>query len=272
MSNRIKQSIKLKRPKAGKLVGFIGAFIVLAIGVYCSITLCSCESGTSVSADIEDLSNLAQAVLNDDGNTESKNTNADNIKNNSGSVDDSNSINSNSNSVKSNSDIVNNSNSINNNFNTTEEVNAQKITVFVCGAVNSPGVYEFESDSRVVDAIEMAGGFTSDACVDYLNQAEKLTDSVRIYVPTSEEVKNGTVLYPEISSGSSVSGSNQNTVNINTADKNLLMTLPGIGEAKAGSIIKYRDSKGAFSSIEEIKNVEGIKDGIFEQLKDLISV
>lgn len=133
------------------------------------------------------------------------------------------------------------------------------IFVYVCGAVNCEGVYELPSGSRVYQAIEVAGGFREDADKSNVNQAEVLEDEERIYVPIVGE---------EISSVSEEDGK----VNINKASKEELMTLPGVGESRAESIIQYREDVGAFQNIEDIMQVSGIKEGLFEKIKDLITV
>ncbi len=141
------------------------------------------------------------------------------------------------------------------------------IFVYVCGEVNSPGVYELEEGSRVYEAIEAAGGALEGADLDSVNQAALLTDGQQIKIYSKEEISNGTSVNNE---GSTAASSGK--VNINTADKTMLMTLPGIGESRAGDIIKYRDEHGLFSSIEDIKNISGIKDKMFEKIKDYIEI
>ena len=143
--------------------------------------------------------------------------------------------------------------------------------VYVCGEVNTPGVYTLPEGSRVCDVFVLAGGFTENAAVDYWNQARVLKDGEMIYVPTIEEAKERD---QDISSQdvSFKDNSAKNKININTASKAQLMTIPGIGEAKANAIIAYRESNGAFSSVEEIKKVEGIKDGVYTKMKDYIVI
>lgn len=143
--------------------------------------------------------------------------------------------------------------------------------VYVCGAVNAPGVYELDSEARVYDAIISAGGMREDAAGEVLNQARMVTDGERIYVPTKEELEQGIVdgVAPE------VTGTDSNTegkININTAAKEDLKTLPGIGDAKADSIISYRESNGGFQKIEDLMQVEGIKEGVFNKIKDKIII
>lgn len=138
------------------------------------------------------------------------------------------------------------------------------VKVYVCGSVNVPDVYELPAGSRIKDAVEMAGGFTVDAVGEVLNLAGYIEDGQRIYVPCAGDLESGGGLQEE----SSVSG----RVNINKAGMDELMTLPGIGEAKAKSIIKYRETHGDFKSVEALKNVGGIKEGVYASLCDLITV
>lgn len=146
-----------------------------------------------------------------------------------------------------------------------------KICVDLGGAVANPGVYFLEEGSRLYQAVEMAGGFTEEAEVSVLNQAEVLTDGQHIWVPTQEEVEN----QPELAEAQGeVSGSkgSDGKVNINTADVQELMTLNGIGEARAQAIIAYREEQGSFSSPEQIMEVSGIGEGIYSRIEDQIAV
>ncbi|MBQ2901362.1 MAG: helix-hairpin-helix domain-containing protein [Agathobacter sp.] len=153
----------------------------------------------------------------------------------------------------------------------TEVDGAKKanIYVYVCGQIQKPGVYTLPEGSRVCDVFVLAGGFTECAATDYWNQARLLNDGEMIYVPAIEEAKDR---YFERDATSREDTNDSNKVNINTASKEELMTLPGIGEAKALAIISYRQENGAFSSIEELKQVEGIKDGVFSKMKDDIEI
>lgn len=146
------------------------------------------------------------------------------------------------------------------------------ISVYVCGAVQEEGVYELEEGSRIFEAIELAGGSTEEAMESYLNLAEVMTDGQKIYVPTILEVEQGLVV--ESSSGSIGTSGNSDTgkVNINTATMEELMTLSGIGESKAEAIITYRETVGFFMETEEIQNITGIKEGVYEAIKDDITV
>jgi competence protein ComEA len=142
------------------------------------------------------------------------------------------------------------------------------ICIYVCGQVNAPGVYVLEAGSRVCDAFVAAKGLTPEAAKDYWNQARVLRDGEMIYVPSIEEAKDRE---PESGIGQNTS-SNNGKININTATKEELMTLPGIGESRALSIIAYRKEHGGFSSPEEIMEVSGIKEGMYEKMKEYIIV
>ena len=140
----------------------------------------------------------------------------------------------------------------------SEDSNQESIFVYVCGAVVSEGVYELPDGSRVYEAIEAAGGFREDAATTAMNQAQVLEDEQRIYVPTLEELR-------------VQSTSEGRKVNLNTATKEELMTLPGVGESKADSILRYRQEK-QFRRIEDIMEIAGIKEGLFEKIKEHITV
>lgn len=160
----------------------------------------------------------------------------------------------------------------------------EKLYVHVCGHVNQPGVYELQQDSRVFEAIEAAGGMTATAAFSYLNQAEILEDGQQLYVPSQEEVDSGKIVNTAGSADSrsnqvtgvqnveNVSGQDDGKINLNTATKEELMTLNGIGDVRAQAILKYREEHGEFRSIEELMEVEGIKKGTFQKLKDQIKI
>lgn len=146
--------------------------------------------------------------------------------------------------------------------------NSNILYVHICGAVNKPDVYKVKDGTRIVDAIQLAGGLTDNAAGDYINQASLVTDGQQLYIPTKAEVK-------EKSPEEYTPGSKTKTpgkVNINTANMDELMSLTGIGESKAKSIIAYRQDNGGFKSIDEIKNIDGIKDSVFNKISDLITV
>ncbi len=159
-----------------------------------------------------------------------------------------------------------------------------KIYVHVCGAIVNPGVYTCEADSRLFEVVELAGGFAQDADETYLNLVDKVTDGQKIYVPSIDEIpqdnSTGTVsgdnvsgqIQRNTSSGNSISNGNSGLININTATKEQLMTLPGIGESKAADIIDYRNSIGSFNKPEDIKNISGIKEAAYAKIKDMICI
>lgn len=155
--------------------------------------------------------------------------------------------------------------------------------VHVCGAVNAPGVYLLERTKRICDAVEAAGGFCQDAQTDYLNLAEPLTDGMKIVILTQAEVRRlldeGIPTAATMQSGNSIQTTaagdplaDSGLVNLNTANRELLCTLPGVGETRADRIIAYREQNGSFQKIEDIMQVEGIKDGLYQKIRELITV
>ena len=142
---------------------------------------------------------------------------------------------------------------------TPADTNSKNIFVYVCGAVNAEGVYELPEGSRVFEAIEAAGGFRTDAAVTEVNQAEVLEDEMHLYVPTITEIM-------EHQSGQ------DGKININKATKEELMTLPGVGASRAESILQYRKEQGPFKNVEDIMLISGIKEGLYEKIKDLIKI
>ncbi|WP_339262472.1 helix-hairpin-helix domain-containing protein [Solibacillus sp. FSL W7-1472] len=154
------------------------------------------------------------------------------------------------------------------------ETESKPIVVDVKGAVIYPGVYTLSEEQRIVDAVEAAGGYTDDANPVLINHAQKLHDEMVIYIPKigeePEELMEQIIqASPATGSGS---GSSNGKININKASEGELTQLPGIGPAKAAAIIQHRSEQGNFQIIEDLKNVMGIGDKTFEQLKDLIDV
>jgi competence protein ComEA len=141
------------------------------------------------------------------------------------------------------------------------------ILVYICGAVKSPGVYELAGGSRICDAVEAAGGLTDEASREYWNLAELLSDGEMLYFPTVEEAEERQESGAE-STGASV---DDGRININTADADQLMQIPGVGESRAEAILSYRRENGSFSCIEDIMKVSGIKNALFEKMKDYIT-
>lgn len=166
--------------------------------------------------------------------------------------------------------------------------------VHVCGAVEAPGVYELSAGSRVYEAVQAAGGFTADADQNYVNQAQMLADGVKLVIPTREEAaaaENGEETDPDAAaqekSGAALQigivgaeepsgGENADRadakININTASVKELCSIPGVGETRAAAIVSYRESHGGFAKPEDIMKVSGIKEGMYEKIKDSISV
>jgi len=138
-----------------------------------------------------------------------------------------------------------------------------ELAVYVTGAVENPGVYYLPEESRVQDALEAAGGPTGNADLDRVNLAERVHDEDQIYFPEIGE---------ENVPSTRMGGLEEELININTAGLAELEGLPGIGPALAQSIIDYREAHGTFGAVEEIMEVEGIGQGIFEDIRDLITV
>lgn len=139
------------------------------------------------------------------------------------------------------------------------------IMVHISGQVHNPGLVELTFGSRVIDAVNLAGGLKKDADLDKINLAKKLADEEKIYIPKIGE--------EEIPIGDFIDGQNYNTnskININTCSKEELMSLPGIGEVLAGRILEYRE-QNPFETIDDIKNVSGIGEKKFESIKELIT-
>ena len=142
------------------------------------------------------------------------------------------------------------------------------IWVYVCGAVKVPGVYELPADGRVYQALEAAGGVLDGAELRNLNQAALLADGEQITVYTVDEVEGAGGMPVPGTEAQAAAGK----INLNTAGKDELMKLSGIGEARAQSIIAYRETHGPFTAIEEVMNIEGIKEKAFSKIKDEIEV
>ena len=138
-----------------------------------------------------------------------------------------------------------------------------KIYVHICGEVNNPGVYELAEGSRIFEAVEAAGGFTEEAAQASLNLAQVISDEEQIVILTQAEAEEKARQERDQAAG---------IVNLNTASKEQLMSLPGIGESRAEDIIRYRKESGGFQNIEEIMSVPGIKESAYLKIKDSITV
>lgn len=148
------------------------------------------------------------------------------------------------------------------------ERGAGTIYVHVCGAVAAPGVYEMEAGSRVYEAVQAAGGFAENAEESYVNQAQELSDGVKLVIPTVEEAGQQASLAQEYGQAYTQDG----RVNINAASVEELCEIPGIGATRAAAIVSYREEHGGFEDLEDIMKVSGIKEGTFEKIKGSISV
>ena len=170
--------------------------------------------------------------------------------------------------------------------------NKESIYVYVCGSVKNPDVYKLCKNARVCDAIKAAGGSTGEAAIEYINLASGIYDGQKLYVPSISEIEAAIEEGKEISKAevkvdtslieNTVGESNNEKIvkgecdsrliNINNASLQELTSIPGIGESKANKIIKYRDENGGFSSIEDIMLISGIKEGMYNKIKDYICV
>ena len=175
------------------------------------------------------------------------------------------------------------------------------VYVDIKGAVNNPNVYKLEENSRVIDVINLSGGLREDADTSTINLSKKIKDEMFIIIYTKEEInkykeKNTSTskINEELNKNIVIIDENNDAkldvktttekktnskeeskdvkVNINTASKEELLTVTGIGESKANAIIKYRQDNGEFKTIEDIKNVTGIGDSLFEKIKEYITV
>ena len=170
------------------------------------------------------------------------------------------------------------------NLNDKKSDRQSQVVVYICGAVKHPGVYKFTAGSRVNDAVNAASGFKKGAARTAINQARVLEDGEQITIPTLKQVKRKQL--SKITDGDNFQDKttdNENTdsseresqdtlININTASAGELTSLSGLGQNRADAIIEYRQSNGKFQSIEDIMKIPGIKQGIFNKIKNKISV
>ena len=169
---------------------------------------------------------------------------------------------------KNNTEKISMSNFIENE--TEDEKGNTKRKVYITGEVKNQGVIELEEGDRIADAIEKAGGQTEQASLKNVNLAYQLEDGQKIYIPNVND--NETEIIDDGASGVVDDTTNQTVVNINKADETELQSLNGIGESLATSIVQYRKENGKFETIEDLKNVPGLGDSKFENIKEYIKV
>lgn len=170
------------------------------------------------------------------------------------------------------------------------ETDKSMMVVHICGAVKNPGVYEVADGTRLNDIVMAAGGLTKKAAAEFVNLAQTIVDGQQYYIPSQSDVEGmdrldttdsfnadalnpdtmaaGVCIQNQTDSGSRTSGK----ININTATREELMTLPGVGESKADAVIAYRETVSQFETVEDIKKVNGIKDGLFQKISAQITV
>lgn len=145
----------------------------------------------------------------------------------------------------------------------TRENAPATVYVHICGEVISPGVYQVSAESRIYDVLLLAGGFTEDAAQEAVNLAEMVTDGMQVIIPSKEEWQE---------EKDALEKQRMGMVNLNTASLEELCTLPGVGESRAQDIIAYRVSHGGFETIEEIMQVSGIKEGLYQKIQSKIYI
>ena len=152
-----------------------------------------------------------------------------------------------------------------------EEVIEEKIAIHMTGCVKNPGIIELKEGERIDDAIQLAGGLTEEADLTNVNLAYKVEDGQKIYIPSIHDIEEKEIIQEN---QEEIFGKENETgkVNINTAKQTELETLPGIGPTIALRIIEYRKENGEFTDIEELKEVEGIGEAKWEQIKDFVEI
>ncbi|MGO1367994.1 MAG: helix-hairpin-helix domain-containing protein [Senegalia sp. (in: firmicutes)] len=152
------------------------------------------------------------------------------------------------------------------------QVDLADIVIHISGAVNNPGIFTLEAESRVNDAVEIAGGLTQEADINKVNLAKKIVDEEKIHIykiGEEEIINNESDQNTQTHEGNPADDSSK--ININTADNASLESLPGIGKVKANNIIEYR-AKTKFIKIEDIMNVDGIGEKTFENIKNKLTI
>lgn len=175
-------------------------------------------------------------------------------------------------------DFNNEQNIIDQNVEENTKIEKNEIVIDISGEVVNPGVIKLEEGSRIIDAIQMAGGVTNNANLSKVNLAYLLEDAQKIYIPNKNEeiseyvTKENADSVISSSNKDKVSNNEKLMVNINTANESELEKLPGIGPSIAIKIVNYRKENGKFSTIEDIKNVSGIGNSKYNNIKEFIYV
>lgn len=155
--------------------------------------------------------------------------------------------------------------------NKKEKIVPKQVTVYITGAVKKPGVYSFSEGARLIEGVRRAEP-AADAALEYVNMAEPMTDSQHINVPHKGEIEEGGP--PGTGSGVGLTGTigRPNKININTATKEILDQLPGVGPSTAEKIVEYRQSHGKFKSISDLVNVSGIGEKTLAKFKEKVTI
>ncbi|MDD7718064.1 MAG: helix-hairpin-helix domain-containing protein [Eubacteriaceae bacterium] len=146
-------------------------------------------------------------------------------------------------------------------------VSSKPIYIDISGEVKNPGVYQVADGTRLFEVVEKAGGLTSNASVESINQAEIVSDGQKIIVPDKNELSTGS-----FDEKGSTGLMDNGLVNINIADSDGLQEIPGVGPSTAEKILAYRNSNGKFKSKEDLMNVSGIGQKTFDKIKDMITI
>lgn len=150
----------------------------------------------------------------------------------------------------------------------TKEEDNKTILIYICGEVKKPGVYELPKGSRICDAVEIAGGMTKLASPNFWNLAEFLSDGQMLFFPTKEEADAQKKAIEDLK----VSSGQDAKVRINSAEQSELETIPGVGPSRAKAILTYRREHGNFKSAEELMNISGIGEALFDRMRDYIVI
>ena len=173
-----------------------------------------------------------------------------------------------------NNDIILNTEESKKNSDEEEVLSENLYVVDIKGCIKNPGTYEISKEKRIIDVINMAGGLLEESDVSKINLSKKIIDEMMIVIPSKNDILNNTSssTINDTNIDTYVSSSNDGKISLNTADLSLLMTINGIGEVKAKAILEYRNTHGRFNKIEDIMNISGIKEGMYEKIAPYITV